>query len=71
VDGADADVLHDEVENPTGRTSSSGPEDAGSTGVAHGRRKMADRTRTLRLSDSRTPERRSARSIFRLTAIPT
>ena len=43
----------------------------GSTGIAHGRRKIAERKRVERLSSSSTPERSRARKSFRLTAIPT
>jgi hypothetical protein len=43
----------------------------GSTGIAHGRRKIADRKRVARPSDSRSPERSRARKSFTFTATPT
>jgi hypothetical protein len=43
----------------------------GSTGIAHGRRKIAERKRVALPSESSTPESRSARKSFTLTATPT
>ena len=43
----------------------------GSTGMAHGRRKIAERKRVARSSLSSKPESKSARKSFTLTAIPT
>ena len=43
----------------------------GRTGIAHGRRKIAERKRVPRLSAWRRPERRRARKSFTLTATPT